>query len=753
MAYIDDVYLVVNIAPVGIPTYVRLSQNENGRRLYFAVAGGEIPSGSTATMSGTKPDGVVYSKAGTVSGNTVIFSEDIQLTAVAGEWPAKIVIVNGGQTIMTARIRFVIDADTVAAGAVPSDSQLEGLVAQAAAYAEAAKDGAFYGSPLVASTAAEMTDKTRVYVYTGSESGYTSGNWYYWDGSAWTSGGVYNATAVSTDTTLSIAGKAADAKVVGDEIADLKGDIDDISTGTDNLNTAGAGRYYVQASGNIVPSTENYFGMSAKVPCTEETTYTVRFFGATAQNGKTTVYAAWYAADGTFISRESLFNTPADRLYRTFTSPNGAGMMYFDAYNNIGGLELDADASIMIIAGADAPQEFIKPLTAEDIKARTDVEALKVVVDGIIDDTGDTYPDYFQSNLDAAVNRIRENMGVVGVGGDSFIFMTDSHWGINQKHSPALVKYLLNNTEIRNVVCGGDALDSGEKADELVKGYDFMRAFAFVPGGLKYVVGNHDNNVNQHSDDSNYWLTSEQVYSIFYPKSEMEWKEIRSTSGLVKFFRIFGYFDVPATKTRYINVGAPFGDIQTSAINWAKALIEEDTATNIIIIAHYLYHPTTGFTTDAQALIDMCDAHTNVKAIIFGHIHADIVKYSASGIPLISTDTDAAGRLGSLNPNTATVGTITEQAFDAMTVNYSNRDVYCARVGRGKNRRINGGLNALASGGTLTLTANIAATGWATSDATIATVSGGVVTAVGSGTAVITASDSSDEETWCISVA
>ena len=219
MAYIDDVYLVVNIAPVGIPTYVRLSQNENGRRLYFAVAGGEIPSGSTATMSGTKPDGVVYSKAGTVSGNTVTFNEDIQLTAVAGEWPAKIVIVNGGQTIMTARIRVVIDADTVAAGAVPSDSQLEGLVAQAAAYAEAAKDGAFYGSPLVASTVAEMTDQTRVYVYTGSESGYTSGNWYYWDGSAWTSGGVYNATAVSTDTTLSIAGKAADAKATGDAIA------------------------------------------------------------------------------------------------------------------------------------------------------------------------------------------------------------------------------------------------------------------------------------------------------------------------------------------------------------------------------------------------------------------------------------------------------------------------------------------------------------------------------------------------------
>lgn len=80
------------------------------------------------------------------------------------------------------------------------------------------------GSPLVASTTAGMTDRNKIYVYTGSETGYTAGNWYYYNGSAWTSGGVYNSVAFNTDTTLSISGKAADAKKVGDEFAILAAD-------------------------------------------------------------------------------------------------------------------------------------------------------------------------------------------------------------------------------------------------------------------------------------------------------------------------------------------------------------------------------------------------------------------------------------------------------------------------------------------------------------------------------------------------
>ena len=128
----------------------------------------------------------------------------------------------------------------------PSDSELDGIVAECRSYAEAAKNEA-YGSPLTASTAAAMTDTGRVYVYTGSESGMTAGHWYYYDGTAWTDGGVYNAVAVDTDTTLTIAGKAADAKKVGDELADVKEDLSDLEYRVEVLEHGGGGETWTNA--------------------------------------------------------------------------------------------------------------------------------------------------------------------------------------------------------------------------------------------------------------------------------------------------------------------------------------------------------------------------------------------------------------------------------------------------------------------------------------------------------------------------
>ena len=201
MSTINTITKPLSIAPNGIPTVVRLSQNENGRGIVFELSE-SVGNGCSAVIAGTKPDGHAYSANGFVSGNKASFSEDNQMTAVAGTWPAKVYIMNGGSTIATGTVCFMIDADPVNPMAIQSDSQLTGLVAQAQAYANAASQYAV-GAPIVALTVSAMTDHSKVYLYEGSEAGYTAGNFYYWSGSAWVSGGAYGAGTISVDAAMS----------------------------------------------------------------------------------------------------------------------------------------------------------------------------------------------------------------------------------------------------------------------------------------------------------------------------------------------------------------------------------------------------------------------------------------------------------------------------------------------------------------------------------------------------------------------
>ncbi len=133
---------------------------------------------------------------------------------------------------LIAHIKQMDERVTYQAGVVASDYAKTARIADdVEAIAEELADDVAevkekYGTPLVAATAAGMTDQTKIYVYTGDETGYTFGNWYYWDGSAWTSGGVYNSAGINTDVTLSVSGMAADAKKTGDEISGLKEDLE-----------------------------------------------------------------------------------------------------------------------------------------------------------------------------------------------------------------------------------------------------------------------------------------------------------------------------------------------------------------------------------------------------------------------------------------------------------------------------------------------------------------------------------------------
>lgn len=97
---------------------------------------------------------------------------------------------------------------------------------------------ALIGTPLTASTASQMEDEEKIYVYTGSETGYTAGHWYYYD-ETWNDGGVYNSTAVTTDKTLSVSDAPADAKSTGDSLSALTNRVDDLEDNAPHINSNG----------------------------------------------------------------------------------------------------------------------------------------------------------------------------------------------------------------------------------------------------------------------------------------------------------------------------------------------------------------------------------------------------------------------------------------------------------------------------------------------------------------------------------
>lgn len=205
-----DLYLNAGVA--NIP-HISVNQNESGEEWRFSLftEEGQAFTPSAVSIVGRKADNVIFTNSGTVSSGKAVITETEQMTAVAGRVVVELRVNNQHGTA-----NFYLDVEpSPTEGGIVSESDLS-LIEQAISNAERI---AQYGSPLQANSASQMTNHNSVYVYTGTTtSSLTNGHWYYWNGNAWADGGVYNATAVNTDTTLSVSGVPADAKATGDTI-------------------------------------------------------------------------------------------------------------------------------------------------------------------------------------------------------------------------------------------------------------------------------------------------------------------------------------------------------------------------------------------------------------------------------------------------------------------------------------------------------------------------------------------------------
>ena len=180
---------ILDMRPGAIPKVIHLSQYDSDFSLVFRLHASfgtlNIESGTTAEIRGTKKSGTGYSASATLNttNNTVTVAGDAQMTAVAGQNIYEIVLTKNNKVLGSANFillveRAALDADTITDESVLKE--LNAIIEGAETATQAAED---------AEDAADRAEAA--------------------------------AESLEIDDTLTQAGQAADAKVVGDAISEI----------------------------------------------------------------------------------------------------------------------------------------------------------------------------------------------------------------------------------------------------------------------------------------------------------------------------------------------------------------------------------------------------------------------------------------------------------------------------------------------------------------------------------------------------
>lgn len=291
----------------------------------------------------------------------------------------------------------------------------------------------------------------------------------------------------------------------------------------------------------------------------------------------------------------------------------------------------------------------------------------------------------------------------------SYVFFTDAHWGRNQKHSPAIIKHIVDYTPINQVLFGGDVNTNRTETVQgtLDIGYQFQNAFSFLGPRFYCLYGNHDDNSSGQPSLTDRHLTEEQVYG--YLQSQMT---------NVHYWDYYNfYYDDPISKTRFICMDTGrlhLKAFREATIKTAKFAIEclsavpdgwhivaashiwanlksfetgemkESTYVRPIIeiLENYNMREKSTFKYDGETLdYDFTRAGATIEYCIGGHTHSDGVVMSKKGLPLIIVMCDGQQEVAGGAPYKT--GTVNEQCVTIVVNNYIDRKVQLYRIGRG----------------------------------------------------------------------
>ncbi len=375
----------------------------------------------------------------------------------------------------------------------------------------------------------------------------------------------------------------------------------------------------------------------------------------------------------------------------------------------------------------------------------------------IEDATDDDVPEYYRTHIVSKCDEINSKERILGANGDTFIFVTDTHWNFNTKNSPALVNYILNHTPVNWVYHGGDFIDNRQT------GYETHNFVWKDVQNMITIRGNHDKNFNASVPTD--IISDEAFYGIV----------VRPFEEKVTIDRkLYWYRDNEAQKIRYffLDTGANWDTLSSDCLTWLKTnLLAIGAEWNAVIFMHIALtisgNENETNVTIATNAVDVRNAiaeisgqmQCNIIGIICGHIHADgwIIDPSL-GYPIMSTSCDASGttrtRYDTVN-NQAEAGTVTEQLFDTYLVDIINHVITTVRIGEGGNRYLHYATTEVSTSVALTPQYLTGTLTWymGNNDTSVASVSAGTVTAVSDGYALVVAKDTSgNREAWNIHV-
>ena len=371
---------------------------------------------------------------------------------------------------------------------------------------------------------------------------------------------------------------------------------------------------------------------------------------------------------------------------------------------------------------------------------------------------------------------------------ENFLFFTDPHVTPNSryetmtelvrdKYISTLQKYY-NSLPMDYCICGGDWLNFRHTPDEAAALLGYADAFMRKLFKNYYpLFGNHDNNPYYPDSSQSSWVNA------------LSYDTIRNL-----MFRENGNpyysFDGLHTKFYMLNTGVSFIKTMTDAtypqllgdrwaqVDWlANKFLTDDAAHSIIAMHIYAngsneeqwHSSATGYGSNGihdlgKNVKQLAIAYNNrqsitlnghtynfanctgqIMFIICGHTHWDYVDTTGE-IPIISVTCLEGG----YKVNGESVYAL-KPTFDCCMADLDGNALYMTRVGAGVSRIINYTPISLTVNSTQTLTTKLSGeVSWTTRDATIATISAGVVMAVGVGDVGIIATNASGEEEYWI---